>query len=124
MDPDDNDDYGGIPPQPIKITAMNDGDDFLPPIPPHDHDGYANEDEEDDDTEIDRLPDFANDKAKELHFDIKQHTERLEKINADLLETRSRLDGVGHGILRRKNLSFLSLTHSRNCAGLASSKSI
>jgi hypothetical protein len=54
-------------------------------------DGDGNmEGEEDDDGDVDVLPDFANDEARERHAEIKLHKSKLDSASADLDETKNR----------------------------------
>jgi hypothetical protein len=47
-------------------------------------------DEEDEDGDVDVLPDFANEKARERHAEIKVHKSKLDTASSDLVETKTR----------------------------------
>lgn len=46
--------------------------------------------EEDEDGDVDVLPDFANEKAQERHAEIKVHKSKLDAASGDLVETKTR----------------------------------
>ena len=81
-----DDDYGE---DPIKITAMN--EDAMPPMPPDEDYGAGTAAADEDDGDVDVLPDFANDEAKALHADIKEIKKRLDASDSDKVETKQRL---------------------------------
>ena len=53
------------------------------------NDGLCDDDNYDEE-DMDRLPDFANEKARELHSEIKEQKQKLEKIGTDVTDTKKR----------------------------------